>query len=324
MGNFMAGLIIKRIVFVVFFIYFVSWRADADIYGIPAIKGDAKFCATGENVEVLENSYCWWDSYGQRSGMALFPAPAEFIVSNAAARTGFDSSYAPYKGVYFIRVHACPGSSAGQCTLKNSAQYVDSNKKVMLSTDKTISAQNPNFGGGSGHLNSPSSLCITFVSDDDTEWSTEAPRTCQDATRLPATPSFCYLNMGTNSDFNVDMGTIERGMISTVPGSTTKKTVPFKVMCGGDADLTATFTLQYTPITIVGSEVVSTNKTGLGVAIYLNDKLMSTKDTLTQDFSPGVTDLNLGFEVVRDPYVNIGDIDTGDFTSDAILILTKQ
>lgn len=42
------------------------------------------------------------------------------------------------------------------------------------------------------------------------------------------------------------------------------------------------------------------------------------------DFGPGVTEVRLGFEVLRAPGIDIGDIATGDFTADAILILTKH
>ncbi|ASV56839.1 hypothetical protein LJPFL01_3476 [Lelliottia jeotgali] len=235
---------------------------------------------------------------------------------------GFSTSYVPYSGLYRVRTHACPGTQAGNCTLGSSAQTFDSRNAVQLQSGAKIVDQTPDFGGGAGQLATSSTICFTFVSDDGSEWSTSAKRTCQDAPRLPEKPSFCYLNSGV--DLDVDMGTIERGMISTVPGSTTKKTVPLKVMCSGDAAATTTMKFEYTPVTIVGSEVVSADKAGLGVAIFIDDKLMTTKETVTQTFQPGVTTVNLGFEVVRDPYVNIGTIGTGSFNADAVMILTKQ
>ncbi|MEG0866472.1 MAG: hypothetical protein RSG77_05400 [Hafnia sp.] len=261
------------------------------------------------------------------SGKALFYGPVEMAVANKEIRYawGWDKSYVPYTGMYKLRTHACPASVAENCTLSKSNIFFDSTKSVKLTSDKKIVSQDPDFGSGSGivgQLPTSSSLCTTLVSPDGTEWSVGARETCQDGAKLPENPAFCYLNMGT--DLNVGMGTMERRDISTAPGRTTKKVVPVKVMCTGDANLTAKFSFKYTPIVVTGSEVVSTDKLGLGVAVYFNDKLMSTTDAITQEFTPGVAIVNLGFEVVRDPNVDIGNISTGDFIADAVLILTKQ
>lgn len=303
------------------FIFFVFYNNSfgSGVYGVPI---PVENCDEGVSV-YKAGAACWWDSSSASSGRALFYGPSKIGAPGTNYMgTGFDTSYVPYAGLYKMRLHACASDSAGNCTLAESTEHFDGLRSVQLNSSTLLVQQNPNFGGGDGVLSTSSRLCVTFVSPDGSEWKTGAMRTCQDALALPQVPAFCYLNMG--QDFNVDLGTMERGTIATVPGSSTKKNVALKVMCSGDASLTATLTLQYTPITIVGSEVVGSSINGVGVALFINDKLMSPADSLDMNFSAGVTEINLGFEVVRDPYVNIGDIGTGDFTADAVLVLTKQ
>lgn len=291
-------------------------------YGaISAAPITAENCTKGINT-VSFGTACYWDAAYTTSGVALFYGPSKLGSTQNSMSDGYDKSYVAFAGLYKMRMYACPSQTAGNCTIAESTEYFDSLKSVQLNSSQLIVNQNPNFGGASGMLSVPSRVCYVFVSPDGSEWKTSAMRTCQDALALPEVPAFCYLNMG--KDLNVDMGTMERGTISTVPGSTTKKNVPMKVMCSGDASLNATFTLQYTPITIVGSEVIGSSIDGVGVAVSINDKMMSPTDSVNMDFIAGVTEVTLGFEVVRDPYKNIGNIATGNFSADAVLVMTKQ
>lgn len=279
-------------------------------------------CISGINTSSSGGDDCGWDGPSGYTGIALFYGPSKLNRASFGLAFGFDKSYVPFTDMYKLRTRACAAKEAGNCTIARTTEYFDAVKSIKLNSSTIIFSQQPDFGGGSGMLSTWSQLCFTFVSSDGTEWKTKALITCQDALMLPETPSFCYLNMG--QDFNVDMGTMERGTISTVPGSTTKKTVPLKVVCTRDASVSATFTLHYTPVTIVGHEVVSSTTKGVGVAVFLNDKMMSTSDSINMDFTVGITEINLGFEVVRDPYINVGNIATGDFSADAVLIMTKN
>ncbi|ASV56824.1 hypothetical protein LJPFL01_3461 [Lelliottia jeotgali] len=279
-------------------------------------------CDKGINTQTNGAGDCYWARDHMSDGIALFYGPTKMGTSEALMSDGFDKSYVPYAGLYKLRTRACASQTAGNCLIAKSTEYFDAVRSIMLNSSERIIDQTPGFGGGSGTLSGPSRLCFTFVAPDGSEWKTSSPRTCQDAYALPESPAFCYLNMGT--DFNVDLGSIERSSISPVPGGITKKTLPLKVMCIGDASQIATFTLQYTPITIPGIEIVSSSIQGVGIAISINDKVMSLNDSMNVDFGPGVTEVRLGFEVLRAPGIDIGDIATGDFTADAILILTKH
>lgn len=313
--------LLNRIIsFAFFFLTFANVSFAGDGY-IHEMVMPVENCRLGSGTVDFSGT-CYWSNSGIDAGYALFYGPSKMGTSKAYMSTGFDKSYVPYAGLYKMRTHVCAAESSDTCSLAKTTQFFDTVKSVQFASSRRIIDHSPYFGGGSGTMNSSSSICFTFVAPDGSEWATSAGRTCQDAPHLPEVPSFCYLNMG--QDLSVDMGTIERGMISTVPGSTTKKNVPLKVMCSGDASLTATFTFQYTPITIIGSELVSSSINGVGVGIYFNDKFVSSNDSIDMDFSPGVTEVNLGFEVVRDPYVNIGDIGTGEFFADVVLVLTKH
>lgn len=178
------------------------------------------------------------------------------------------------------------------------------------------------------------SLCYYLVGPSGEHYSiyeTPAPRTASNrcppssSGPLPPTPVpqtvSCKLNSG--NSLSVDLGTLERTALPTVPGSGDIRSVSFPVTCtNGSASMK--MQLNYTPITVSGSQVVNSSINGLGVAVSYNDKILAPSDVTTKSFSEGTSNVTLKFEAVRNPSVAVGDIKTGPFTASAVLVMTQQ
>lgn len=240
-------------------------------------------------------------------------------------RSGFESVYVPYTGVYSVVQYFCPNTTTARCNIKSSTQKMQSVNKVNLNSSSPVSDQDPDFGGFSGTLGQSSNSCYAFLDDLGGEWSSDADFMCEDAGSLPATPSACYLNG--NTDLNIDMGSLDRDKIPAKPVSgaavNIKKTIP--VLCTRDAGVTVKTTFQFTPLNFDGNEVVSTSTTNLGVAIFYNGKLVGpTSMPITETFEEGYTNRELEFQVVRKSDVKARDIATGNFTANAVMVMTEQ
>lgn len=138
----------------------------------------------------------------------------------------------------------------------------------------------------------------------------------------PAPDISCTLNNGNVLDVNLE--TVERAQLPTTPGGSNVKHVPVDINCTGGVDVSVNMQLNYTPISMTGTEVVKTTSNGLGVAILYNDKPLSSTDITPVTLATGLSTLDLAFEAVRDPAVNVGDIPTGAFSASATLIMTQQ
>ncbi len=82
--------------------------------------------------------------------------------------------------------------------------------------------------------------------------------------------------------------------------------------------------LNYTPLTVSGSQVVNSSINGLGVAVSYDDKVLAPSDVTTMNLIEGTSNVTLNFEAVRNPSIDIGDIETGPFTASAVLVMTQQ
>lgn len=272
-------------------------------------------------------SNCLTNADGNSTGIYGVGAGQEFPDNGKGTYPiGKWRQYAPFSGAYKMRLHLCYGIGHSRCTLARSSDYRDSRNSVKLNSRAMIYEQTPDFGGLIGATTSQAAmLCMTLVDTHNVEWSSSDATSCQDAGRLPDTPATCYLNG--NADLNVDMGTLERSSIATVPASggpnNIKKTLP--VLCTRDAGTTVLTTIQFTPITVSGSEVVSTSISNLGVAIFYDGKLIGPSSSpLTETFQVGYTDREFEFQAVRTSGVAIKDIPTGAFTASAVMIMTEQ
>lgn len=137
----------------------------------------------------------------------------------------------------------------------------------------------------------------------------------------PPPEESCDINNG--AALSVDLGTMERTALATVPGTGANQKIQIPVQCKGDKNVAESMKIQYTPVTVSGTEVIKSSVNGVGVAISYNDKPLSTTDTTDLTFLPGSNTLELAFEAVRDPTVEQKDIPTGSFTANAVLVLTE-
>lgn len=290
------------------------WAVSPCVSGGDNVKVNGTSCGP---VDSEWNSFRFLYGAGQKIGQS--------------SGLGFVSSqygvYPPFSGEYKMYAHFCATEDRNdRCTLGKSYLTVESLSKVNLVSSTELAYQDGSFGGGnSAVLPSKSSMCWTLVDSRGEEWTANSPAFCSDAHKLPSTPATCYINY--QEDLIVDMGTIERGKITTVPASgaagNIKKTFP--ILCTRDAGVTVSTTFQFTPLTISGNEVVSTSAANLGVAVFYNGKLISPNSfDQTENFGVGYTDRELEFQVVRDPNVELKKIAAGDFKANLVMVMTEQ
>lgn len=289
---------------------------------LPALAGP---CPAGSKGISNQSGICWITGETM-DGTALFGKNGQFKSGQGiTTQAEFADSYVPFTGMYKIREHICMSTVQAKCTLADSSMFIDSAKSNRVSSAESINAQRLDWGGNAMTLSVPYAfnMCFTLVSDDGAEWSARQGTECSDAHILGETPSVCSLNY--NEDLTVALGTLERSSIPDRIGassSTVKKSIP--VMCSGDAALNVSIKFQYTPLSIGGSQAAKTSTGGLGVAIFYDGKAMSTSDSKSLSLGNGVNQIDLEFAAVRDPEMSAEQIATGDFTADAVLILTEQ
>lgn len=225
-----------------------------------------------------------------------------------------------------MRLRACPNKVAARCSIARSTQFWNSNRTAYVSSRIPFNDNRVNFEGApGGRLVTASNMCVTFVAPNGTEWSgiQGASIFCTDALPLPNTPSWCSIN-NHQSGLNVNLGGLERENIATTPltTQTVKKTIP--ITCVRDGATTFNMRFEYTPINISGQSLVVSSTNGLGIAIIYKGKVMSPTDLVTLSYASGNHTLDLEFEAVRDPNMKLADIKTGDFTANAVMIMTEQ
>jgi len=242
-------------------------------------------------------------------------------------RTFLDNVYPPVSGQYRIRFSFCPTDiprSTPGCSIATRSQYITSSQPIWLSSSTNMASDSIAFGvtpilrpGVSG------TGCVTIVDSLDVEWRFgNNGLVCGDAHALPNIPAKCYINFG--EDLNVNLGTLERADIATRPQTTSTVKKQVSVLCTRDAGTTLKMQFQYTPLNIGGQSLVKTSTNGLGIAVSYNGKVMSPTDTVTQTYGVGYTNFDLEFEAVRDPNMKLQEISAGDFTANAVMVMTEQ
>lgn len=212
------------------------------------------------------------------------------------------------------------------CTRAGSGTYVYTNSSYYFTQDKTIGAQNPNFGGTSAHYNLGYHTTLCYIIEDPGKATVGGPAStgpwCPDVTPLPPNPptASCTLNDGNNLD--VSLGTLERDTLPTVPGTGKNKHYQIPVECKNADQVMMNMQVTYTPITIGGSDVISSSANGLGVYVTYNNSTISPSDVIPVTFTSGSNILDLAFGAVRDPNVETKNIPTGTFSASAVLVLT--
>ena len=291
----------------------VPFTAHAGIYGMP--MPDAP-CPKNSR-EVADNTVC-------KPNKATSVIGARSIWSGRESRsqymyTNFDV-YVPVSDVWSVVAHLCDASSGATCTLSNTIATVHSNKSARLTADKTVNAQNPDFGGGAGPtIPKAITICYTFMSSDGHEWASDADRTCQDARMLPEDPQICGINSGNNLD--VSLGTLESNKIPTVPDASGSVKKSISIQCQGNASLKAKVSFKFTSISVSGNTVVASSNPGLGVALFYQDRLVKPDTAFDLSVPSGGSTITLGFQGIKDTTQSLTG---GDFSADAVMIITQQ
>ncbi|KMV36491.1 fimbrial protein [Franconibacter pulveris] len=284
------------------------------IRGVPGVKSTDNWGGTFTDCEDGINSVAFGNNPSWAAGACTLSVPS--------------GNYVPVSGNYALKIELWgiyPLNPYGDWTTTNSV-WIDANKPV--------GDQNLTFSGGgkpfmaSAFNNGEAMYCIYLIGNGKTYVmngvSYDPTKFCGE-TPLPPTPPqpviSCKVNNSNNLDVN--LGTLDRAVIPTVPGSGQPQSAQFPVTCTGGA-ASMKMQLNYTPITVSGSQVVNSSINGLGVAISYNDKILAPSDITTMQFPEGNTDVTLKFEAVRNPSVEVGDIKTGPFTASAVLVMTQQ
>ncbi|EOV9017948.1 fimbrial protein [Cronobacter muytjensii] len=283
--------------------------------GVPGIRsaGDAgglyTDCPDGYNHAVIGKDPSW--------------------VGGACTLSVPSGNYVPVSGNYSMRIEVI-----GVAPLQTSRDLTKTDA-VWIDASKPIGDQNLTFSGGSKPFTNPylhdgeGYYCL-YLEGNGGIYSINLPEFswyCSSYTPgpLPPTPPqpviSCKVNNSNNLDVN--LGTLDRAVIPTVPGSGQPQSAQFPVTCTGGA-ASMKMQLNYTPITVSGSQVVNSSINGLGVAVSYNDKILAPSDITTMQFPEGNTDVTLKFEAVRNPSVEVADIKTGPFTASAVLVMTQQ
>lgn len=293
------------------------------IFGVGALPP----CSNPSSINIiLSDGMCVPDGSGNTSGRFAFGESQRWGPSSIDSQFTnigwFYSTYVPYSGYWKFGIALCPGT--GKCSLGKASVKMLSIKEMYIRSTQSIASQYLSAGGYPAYTQPQVMSACTFLYsiEDSQMWSSRDTTSCTDGHRLPQEPAACLINYG--ESLNVDLGRMERSSISTAPGTSKaiKKTIP--VMCTGDAALTVSMQLQYTPISVGGDQIVKSSTEGLGVAIQYNGKVVKPTDSQILSFPPGISNLDLEFEAIRDPNVALGDIATGAFTANAVLMMTEQ
>lgn len=237
--------------------------------------------------------------------------------------------YVPYTGNWYVRMYMCSGATSKIiCTISQSTDSVRTVKSAYISSHSELKVYDAPMGGATGMFHAGTSVCYTIESEDNpfVAWGITGDKyVCTDAHQLPTTPADCYINYG--EDLNVDMGIMERSKISATASQNSMyaKSRDVSILCIRDGSTALKIKFNYTPIDINGNNEVSTGISGLGIAIYYNGKPIRNGEELpVENFSTGENKRTLSFVPVRDKNVALKNMGTGDFSANAVMVMTEQ
>lgn len=278
----------------------------------PCVTGSANTYSDGNNMS------CYPNSTGVSSGQFTYGANSKWSVGKGSTLK-LPNARVPVTGNYSIQAYIC-AQNGTPCTMARSSQVLPQSASFLYTQGSLFDNINNQAGSGSTNFTTSyaSNMCVVVIGPDGNPWKLPGTLlTCSDANSLPTTPSFCTI---TTSEINVDFANLERSKIATSPLSTVAKHGGVQVVCYGSAAVSYSMRFEYTPVTIGGSQLVSTSNPSLGVAIIYNGVVMTNASNTNLSYN-GTTTLDLQFEVVRNSSVNIA---SGNFTGAAILVMTLQ
>lgn len=296
----------------------LSWQqARASITGVHSIS------LTDNGVECVNQGY-----YAQT---VPWGDPVAVAALNAGgACTLSSSNYVPHSGMYKVELKFLQDQGGRPSILvldvSTNPVFVDGTKSIdQQSIVVTGSAASKNVPRGSKYYG-----CQYLVDENDNKYLISATESASQACApqaepLPPTPvvpdTSCTLNDG--NALNVNLNNVDRSQMPTVPGSGSMRHIQVPVECTG-GDVTVNMQLNYTPISLSAGEVIKSSSNGLGVSVVYDSKILSSTDITPVTFLAGSNSIDLAFQAVRDPTVEIKDVPTGAFTASAVLVMTQQ
>lgn len=271
-----------------------------------------------------QDRHCLPYSAGGENG---YPDPRqyEFLAGPVVGCSLSSSGYVPHTGSYSAVTKVFAGYDGSTTPLG-----VFQTTSFILDATKSVGEQEINVTGPAEYVmipgHTPWVWCL-FLRDNETGIDYEIYDGDCGGGHLPLPPTppapkvSCTLNNG--NALTVSLGTLDRAEIPTVANAGTATSLPFNVSCTG-GDVSVSMKMNYAPITSGSGEAVKTSANGVGVAILYDGKSLSTTDTTTMTFLEGANNMNLAFQAVRDPAVELKDIPTGAFTANAVLEMTEQ
>lgn len=239
-------------------------------------------------------------------------------------------AYPPFTGEFVLKWYLCKTDSSGStpCTVKKSNSNASTTTPMKLSSSKSLSENYYDAGGHMGALVMTSSgyynWCATLVSiKDGHEYFVQGQGGfCQDQNPMPVDPSSCVINNGRALD--IDFGVLDRNrdISHIIEGEVKKYDIP--IVCTNDAsmDVSVKFESNTGSISVGGYNVIGTNIPGLGVSVFYNHKIIDINDSkIEQSFSPGISNISLGFSVVAD---NAEHVAPGKFSASGTMIITRN
>lgn len=231
--------------------------------------------------------------------------------------------YVPVSGQYRLGVNISLGFDT---YVKSNSFYVDASKDISTQAI-TVKGSNTNINGSTEYA---VHYCYTILDQYDREWSLIDGGGCGSTTPLPPTPPPPVINCSINNynAINVNLGTLDRALLPTVPGTGQPQNVQIPVSCTSDStsatSLKVNMKLNYTPITVSGLQVIKSSSNGVGVSVIYNGSVLAPSVDKPVDFIVGSNIITLGFEAVRDPNVALANIPASAFTASAVLVMTVQ
>lgn len=233
--------------------------------------------------------------------------------------------YVPIGSRWFLYTNLCFNAEQ-PCTHHSNTVEMPSVNGFAFRLDRSIGAQNPDFGGPAQHGNYALAMTICYhvggySGNPETEpW-------CSDETRLPDHPSIDTCSVNQDNPISVDLGEIDRADLSVTPGNGVIKHVSIPVYCyneAGSATMPVNLQMSYTASasTLAGGFAVKTSLNGVGVQISYNSIIITPDMTLPLMLPMGNSNLDFTFETLRDTAVAMNDIPTGEFTASAVMKLS--
>ncbi|EOZ7472399.1 fimbrial protein [Enterobacter hormaechei] len=303
-------------------IWLLSFSAHSFVSGQP--MGFYPCAPGGENLLETYGDNCTVTPRADHDGIWMYGPNQTWQSKRGTSYIGIWDSYIPHPGKFAMRAHVCEVAKASdECTIMKSIDTIDSHY-VSINPSLSLNDGQVDFMGPTKTAAPkpfPTKICYTLVDEAGQEFKSNDANSCIDGDSLPDHPVQCRLD-SVNLNVTVD---VKRGKLSSSATNGSGITKQLQMTCDGTTSSSFELSLSAKKqIEIDNGTVVGTSTKGLGIALYYNDKLLSLGTDLFAEFAPGTTPIKLEFVPVRDPAIPVNKISTGDFSADAVLVMTQQ